>query len=59
VIVAFRRILHDRFLMMEMGPLHFFLGLKIIQDALGIKLYQAKYVKLEDGGDTALFERTL
>jgi hypothetical protein len=26
-IVAVKRILHDRFLMMEMGPLHFFLGL--------------------------------
>jgi hypothetical protein len=24
-----KRILHDRFLMMDMGPLHFFLGLEI------------------------------
>jgi hypothetical protein len=32
-IFAVKRILHDRFLMMEMGPLHFFLGLEIIQDA--------------------------
>ena len=42
-IVAVKRILHDRFLMMDMGPLHFFLGLDIIQDASGIKLSQAKY----------------
>jgi hypothetical protein len=42
-IVAVKRILHDRFLMMYMGPLHFFLGLEISQDALGIKLSQAKY----------------
>jgi hypothetical protein len=27
VISAVKRILHDRFLMMDMGPLHFFLGL--------------------------------
>ena len=44
-IVAVKRILHDRFLMMEMGPLHFFLGLEINQDALGIKLSQAKYAR--------------
>jgi hypothetical protein len=37
-IVAVKRILHDRFLMTEMGPLHFFLGLKISQDASSIKL---------------------
>jgi hypothetical protein len=43
VIVAVKRILHDRFLMMDMGPLHFFLGLDISQDASGIKLSQAKY----------------
>jgi hypothetical protein len=43
VIVAVKRILHDRFLMTDMGPLHFFLGLEIIQDASGIKLSQAKY----------------
>jgi hypothetical protein len=42
-IVAVKRILHDKFLMMDMGPLHFFLGLKISQDASGIKLSQAKY----------------
>jgi hypothetical protein len=38
-----KRILHDMFLMMDMGPLHFFLGLEISQDASGIKLSQAKY----------------
>jgi hypothetical protein len=42
-IFAVKRILHDRFLMMNMGLLHFFLGLEIIQDASGIKLSQAKY----------------
>jgi hypothetical protein len=42
-IVAVKRILHDRFLMTDMGPLHFFLGLEISQDASGIKLSQAKY----------------
>jgi hypothetical protein len=43
VIVAVKRILHDRFFMTDMGPLHFFFGLEIIQDASGIKLSQAKY----------------
>jgi hypothetical protein len=42
-ITVVNRILHDMFLMMEMGLLHFFLGLDISQDALGIKLSQAKY----------------
>jgi hypothetical protein len=42
---AVKRILHDRFLMMDMCLLHFFLGLDIIQDALGIKLSQAKYAR--------------
>ena len=45
MIDAIKRILHDRFLMMEMGPLHFFLGLDISKDASGIKLSQAKYVR--------------
>jgi hypothetical protein len=45
VIVAVKRILHDRFLMMDMGLLHFFLGLEISQDASGIKLSQAKYAR--------------
>jgi hypothetical protein len=31
--------------MTSMGPLHFFLGIKISQDAFGIKLSQAKYVR--------------
>jgi hypothetical protein len=38
-------ILHDRFLMMDMGPLHYFLGLEISQDASGIKISQAKYAQ--------------
>jgi hypothetical protein len=42
-IVAFKRILHERLLMKDMGPLHFFLGLEIGQDASGIKLCQEKY----------------
>jgi hypothetical protein len=42
-IVAVKRILHDRFFMTNMGSLHLFLGLKISQDASGIKLSQAKY----------------
>jgi hypothetical protein len=81
-IVVAKRILHDMFLMMNMGPLHLFLGLAISQDASGIKLSQAKYardllerfhmvdyksstnpflseVKLEDGGDTPLVDKTL
>jgi hypothetical protein len=37
-IAVVKRILHDMFLMMDMGPLHFFLGLDISQDASGIKL---------------------
>jgi hypothetical protein len=37
-IVVVNRILHDRFLMIDMGPLHFFLGIEISQDASGIKL---------------------
>jgi hypothetical protein len=42
-IVAVKRILHDRFLMMDMGYLNFFLGLEISQDASRIKLSKAKY----------------
>jgi hypothetical protein len=45
MIVAVNRILHDRFLMMNMGLLHFFLRLKISQDASGIKLSHAKYAR--------------
>jgi hypothetical protein len=44
-IVTVNRILHDRFLMMDMGSLHFFLGLDINQDASGIKLSQDKYAQ--------------
>jgi hypothetical protein len=43
MIVLVKRILYDRFFMTDMGPLHFFLGLDINQDASGIKLSQAKY----------------
>jgi hypothetical protein len=46
VINEFKRILQDRFFMVYMGPLHFFLGLNIIQDASGIKLSQAKYARV-------------
>eukprot|EP00253_Pinus_taeda_P012934 PITA_12934 len=42
-IVVVKRTLHDRLLMTDMGPLHFFLGLEISQDATSIKLSQAKY----------------
>jgi hypothetical protein len=45
MIVEVKRIIHDRFLMTDMGPSHFFLGLEIIQDALGIKLSHAKYAR--------------
>jgi hypothetical protein len=44
-ISAVKRILHDRFFMTDMGPLHFFLGLEISQDVSGIKLSQAKYAQ--------------
>jgi hypothetical protein len=36
-IVVVKYILHDRFSMMDMGPLHFFLGLEISQDASASK----------------------
>ena len=44
-IAAVQGILHDSFFMSYMGPLHFFLGLEISQDASGIKLSQAKYAQ--------------
>eukprot|EP00253_Pinus_taeda_P023454 PITA_23454 len=44
-IATVKRALHDSFLMTDMGPLHFFLGLDISQDATGIKLSQAKYAR--------------
>ena len=37
-IVIVKDILHDRLSMMDMGPLHYFLGLEISQDASRIKL---------------------
>jgi len=45
IIVAVKEILHDRFSMTNMGPLHFFLGIKMNQDYLGITLSQIKYGK--------------
>jgi hypothetical protein len=45
VIVVVKRILHGRFFMTDMGLLHFFLELDIIQDASCIKLSQAKYAR--------------
>jgi hypothetical protein len=44
-IVAVKRILHDRFLMKDIGPLRFFLGLEISEDASGITLSRAKYAR--------------
>ena len=43
MIVTFKRILHEKFLTTDTGPLHFFLGLEINPDASGIKMSQAKY----------------
>jgi hypothetical protein len=42
-IAAVKRILHEKFLMTDMGLLHFFLGIEINQDSSDIKLSQAKY----------------
>jgi hypothetical protein len=44
-ISSVKGIIHDRFSMTDMGPLHLFLGLEIIQDASGIKIYHAKYAR--------------
>jgi hypothetical protein len=44
-ISAVRDTLHDMFSMMDMGPLHFFLGLEISQDDSCIKISQDKYAK--------------
>jgi hypothetical protein len=38
MIVVVKRIQHDRFLIMDMGPLNSLLGLEISQDASGMKL---------------------
>jgi hypothetical protein len=43
VIAMIKGTLHDRFSMTDMGPLHYFLGLKINQNASCIKLSQTKY----------------
>ena len=45
VIVLVKGILHEMFSMMEMGPLHLFIGLEIIQDASGINLSQDKFAR--------------
>jgi hypothetical protein len=45
LVVEIKRILHEMFLMVDMGPLHFFLGLKISQDASDIKMSQVKYAR--------------
>jgi hypothetical protein len=45
IISTVKMILHDILLMKNMGPLHFFLGLEISQDASIIKLSQAKYAR--------------
>jgi hypothetical protein len=44
-IVVFKDVFHDKFTKMDMGPLHFFLGLETSRDVYGIKLSQDKYVK--------------
>jgi hypothetical protein len=43
VIYAVERILHGSFFMTDMGPLHFFLRLKISRDASGIELSHTRY----------------
>ena len=45
VISTVKDILHDRFSMLDMGPLHYFLGLEVSQDASRIKLSQTKYAQ--------------
>jgi hypothetical protein len=44
-IIVVKDILHDGFYMMDMGPLHFFLGLEISRATLCINLSQTKYVR--------------
>ena len=44
-ITLVKDILHDRFSMTNIRPLHFFLGLEISQDAFDIKISQVKYVR--------------
>jgi hypothetical protein len=43
-IVAVKDIMHDKFAMTDMGPLHFFLGLEINQNYSRINLSHTKYV---------------
>jgi hypothetical protein len=60
-IVAIKRTLHDRFLMTDMGPLHFFLGLErfhMIDYKSALTPFPSR-VKPEDGGETPLVENTL
>jgi hypothetical protein len=45
MIATVKGIIHYRFSMMNMGPLHLFIGLDIIQDASSINLCQAKYAR--------------
>jgi hypothetical protein len=45
MITVAKRILHDKFLMMGIGPLYLFLRLDISQDASGIKLSQTMYAR--------------
>jgi hypothetical protein len=42
-VVVVKDILHDMFSMIDMGPLHYFLSLEIIQDASDIQLSQTEY----------------
>jgi hypothetical protein len=44
-IAMVKRILHDKFFMMDMGPLHYFLGLESIQDASGFNISKPKYAR--------------
>ena len=44
-LAAVKRILDDRFLMTDMGPLHLFLSIEINHDASGIKLSQTMYAQ--------------
>ena len=42
-IIVVKTILHDRFAMIDMGLLHYFLGLEINQSDSGINMTQSKY----------------
>jgi hypothetical protein len=45
IIVVVKDIMHDRLFMMDMVPLHYFLGIKISQDSSSINLYHTNYVR--------------